>query len=179
MFNISSSIGMQCLPYPVNRLPGWHRRSAALHLDDRRIYFEDSEGGREYKDDAQTYCIPKICVEKGQETVTLGCGYRFNHDGGVGSLFYTYDGKLLPVAFHGIFDAKKNKPHEAVDVFAAVGVTDGPCHFDVNFGAKEFRWTGPTPSQEGVWNHEQWNPDEWNVRGLLDRLGDAPPEYIK
>lgn len=33
---------MACKPYPLFRLPGWNRLSAALHLDDRRKFYEAS-----------------------------------------------------------------------------------------------------------------------------------------
>ncbi|KAJ7506905.1 hypothetical protein B0H11DRAFT_1973302 [Mycena galericulata] len=156
--------GMQCLPYPPNRLPGWHRKSAALHFDDGRIYFDDSTGGKDY--------LSNIPDGKRRRQInehdTVGCGYEFNH--GVGYLFYTHNGELLPIAFHAIFDARKDE--QEVDVFAAVGVTDGSCRFDVNFGVERFKWTGPTHSRC------EWNLDEWTVRGLFNQLGrDEPPQY--
>ncbi|KAJ7174051.1 hypothetical protein C8R43DRAFT_976989 [Mycena crocata] len=167
------ALGMQCLPYPPNRLPGWHRKSAALHLDDRRVYVEDSEGGRDYErvvyDEKSGKSISRPNIPDIKDGDTLGCGYEFNN--GVGHLFYTYNGALLPVACHGVLEPKHNG--QDVDVFAAVGVTDGSCKFDVNFGLGEFRWRGPSHLHQG-----QWNPDDWNVKGLFRQLGrDEPPEY--
>ncbi|KAJ7158070.1 hypothetical protein C8R46DRAFT_405986 [Mycena filopes] len=161
------ALGMQCLPYPPHRLPGWHRKSAALHLDDRRLYFDDSEGGQDYLWNGRD-SLPPI-----QANDTLGCGYDFKLNGGVGHLFYTYNGKLLPIAFPGIFDAVPGEGNE-VDVFAAVGVTDGPCRFQVNFGREPFKWSGPSHSYKDVGT---WRSDDWNVKGLFAQLGDAPPQY--
>ncbi|KAF7329594.1 Endosome protein [Mycena kentingensis (nom. inval.)] len=156
------AIGMQCLPYPPHRLPGWHRRSAALHLDDGRLYFDDSDGGRDYLHAD----LPE--VKAGD---TIGCGYLFKRPGNPGGVFYTYNGALLPIAFPGIFDfAEGREP----DVFAAVGVTDGPCSFEVNFGGGEFVWKGPNPvGSEGV----AWAQELWDVKRMLAQLGDGPPRY--
>ncbi|KAJ7704934.1 hypothetical protein B0H17DRAFT_1038844 [Mycena rosella] len=174
------ALGMQCLPYPPNRLPGWHRRSAALHLDDRRIYFEDSEGGTDYKslvyDKKTGRSFEKDNVPEIRDNDTLGCGYEFSPGAGVGHLFYTYNGALLPIALPRIFDSvgrdvdAQDKDHHDVDVFAAVGVTNGPCQFDVNFGLEPFKWAGPSHFHHGV-----WTPEEWTVHGLFKDLADAPP----
>ncbi|KAJ7028416.1 hypothetical protein C8F04DRAFT_1188600 [Mycena alexandri] len=163
--NGTLALGMQCLPYPPHRLPGWHRMSAALHLDDRRLYFEDSEGGKDYLWNGRD-SLPPI-----KASDTLGCGYEFKLNGGVGHLFYTYNGKLLPIAFPGIFDPVPGEGEE-VDVFAAVGVTDGPSRFDVNFGLESFKWSGPSHSHKGTWNSE-----DWSVKGLFRQFGDGPPQY--
>ncbi|KAJ6614821.1 hypothetical protein B0H10DRAFT_1787754 [Mycena sp. CBHHK59/15] len=175
------ALGMQCLPYPPHRLPGWHRKSAALHLDDRRIYFDNSEGGSDYMDEtvdeksgklSKRHCTPHI-----RPNDTLGCGYEFNN--GLGKMFYTYNGQRLATAFNRIFDPQENDADiqsvdgdPKMDVFAAIGVTDGPCQFDVNFGQHKFKWEGG-PSDVGYWSVEQWN-----VKGLFNRLStDEPPRY--
>ncbi|KAJ7273779.1 hypothetical protein C8J57DRAFT_1062864, partial [Mycena rebaudengoi] len=176
--------GMQCLPYPAHRLPGWHRKSVALHLD-RRIFFNDSEGGSDYthpiRDEygniTEQACVPAIGPK---ETVTLGCGYEFNS---VGNLFYTYNGRLLPAAIHRTFDAQLGDADLAdldgeaprMDVFAAVGVTNGDCDFDINFGLQTFAWAGPNPSGGGPWSAAQWTVD-----GIFNRLAsEAPPQYYQ
>ncbi|KAJ6453139.1 hypothetical protein C8R45DRAFT_1039695 [Mycena sanguinolenta] len=170
------ALGMQCLPYPPNRLPGWHRQSAALHFDDHRIYFDDSEGGTDYMrhvyDPNSGKPIRRHNVPAIKPNDTIGCGYEFPVNGGVGSLFYTYNGERLPVAFPGIFDPKPNREEVDVDVFAAVGVTDGPCQFDINFGVERFKWSGSGQLHDG-----NWNSDEWSVNGLFRHFGDGPPEY--
>ncbi|KAJ6487220.1 hypothetical protein C8R47DRAFT_518253 [Mycena vitilis] len=165
------ALGMQSLPYPPHRLPGWHRNSVALHFDDRRLYFEDSEGGKDYMHNEydatsgrSVRCFNMPQVEK---THTIGCGYEFKLNGGVGHLFYTHNGVLLPIAMHGIFDPRPEG--QEVDIFAAVGISDGPCQFEVNFGSKEFRW----PEDKGA-----WKKDEWTVNGLFKQLGDGPPQEL-
>ncbi|KAJ7833615.1 hypothetical protein B0H14DRAFT_2800434 [Mycena olivaceomarginata] len=176
--NATIALGMQSLPYPPNRLPGWHRQSAALHFDDCRIYFDDSEGGVDYMQDVydsrsrrsvQQPCIPAI-----KRDDIIGCGYEFaSARGGLGSLFYTYNGKRLPTAFTAIFDPTKAERTEidydsavekAVDVYAAVGISDGPCAFEINFGRQKFKW-------------EAGRRKEWSVDGILRQFGDGPPEY--
>ncbi|KAJ6585608.1 hypothetical protein B0H19DRAFT_924897 [Mycena capillaripes] len=172
--NGTIALGMQCLPYPPNRLPGWHRKSAALHFDDRRLFYEDSEGGQDYMQEIydpksgktfRRHNVPQIKAND-----ILGCGYEFKLNGGVGHLFYTYNGELLPIAFPGIFEPMPLG--QEVDVFAAVGVTDGPCQFDVNFGLEKFKWSGPSHSHQGAWNR-----DKWTVDGLFKHFGDGPPQY--
>ncbi|KAF7364645.1 Endosome protein [Mycena venus] len=167
--NAIIALGMQCLPYPPNRLPGWHRKSAALHFDDRRIYFDDSEGGIDYMRDVYN---PQLGTSIKQHNVPeikamdiVGCGYEFPLNvGGVGSLFYTYNGERLPAAFPAIFDPKEEG--QEFDVFAAVGFTDGPCQFDVNFGLTTFKWSDANSYLR-----------EWTVEGLFRQLGDGPPQY--
>ena len=46
--NASIAIGFVCLPYPVFRLPGWHRGSVAVHSDDGRRYVNDSLSGKPF-----------------------------------------------------------------------------------------------------------------------------------
>ncbi|KAJ6544565.1 hypothetical protein DFH09DRAFT_1088441 [Mycena vulgaris] len=53
-------------PISSHQTHDWHRRSAALRLDDRRIYFEDSEGGTDYmravtdKKSGRTFQVPSV-----------------------------------------------------------------------------------------------------------------------
>ncbi|KAJ7629019.1 hypothetical protein FB45DRAFT_1004421 [Roridomyces roridus] len=165
------ALGMQCLPYPPNRLPGWHRRSAALHFDDGRIYFDNSDGGTDYYDASKAHNNNINLNHKGN---VVGCGYDFNSNG-VGYLFYTLNGRLLPIALRGIFDMG-DKEEELVDVFAAVGVTDGPCRFTVNFGAEPFRWNGPAHSHSQGQN--TWDQAAWTVEGIFNEFGrNEPPRY--
>ncbi|KAF8446904.1 hypothetical protein BGX38DRAFT_1191839 [Terfezia claveryi] len=42
------AMGFACVPYPQNRLPGWHRGSLAIHSDDGRRYCNDGYGGVEF-----------------------------------------------------------------------------------------------------------------------------------
>ncbi|KAI0056576.1 hypothetical protein BV25DRAFT_1832122 [Artomyces pyxidatus] len=113
------AIGTACKPYPEFRLPGWNRLSAALHLDDRRKFFEDPDGGRDY--------ASMDAVAAGD---VVGCGYEFAR----GALFFTHNGRRLEDAFTGIY-----LPRVAHDVYAAIGV-DGKNDLEVNFGGTLFEW---------------------------------------
>ncbi|EEB94977.1 hypothetical protein MPER_06124 [Moniliophthora perniciosa FA553] len=114
------AIGTSCRPYPTFRLPGWNRESAALHLDDLRKFFEDSDGGRDYP-------VPFDRIRPGD---TIGCGYIFAS----GTIFFTWNGLQLEDAFTGIY-----LPRNEYDVFAAIGVS-GQAKFEVNFGGDVFKW---------------------------------------
>ncbi|KAK7022357.1 endosome protein [Favolaschia claudopus] len=161
------ALGMQCLPYPPNRLPGWHRNSAALHFDDCRLYYDDPDGGVDYVrnvyDPANGTSIQRPNIPQINTNDTIGCGYEFPPSGGIGSLFYTYNGERLTTAFPAIFDPRP--PGREVDVYAAVGITNGPCQFDINFGLESFKWSGSGQQAE------------WTVDGLFRHFGDGPPEY--
>ena len=134
--------GTACRPYPDWRLPGWNRLSAGLHLDDCRKFFEDPDGGRTYTSDLSG-------VSPGD---TVGVGYSW----GLGTLFFTHNGRRLPDAFSGLY-----LPREMHDVYAAIGVSGpGVCEFEVNFGAgTEFEW------KEG---------NNWKVEGHVGMMPGGP-----
>ncbi|TDL22139.1 hypothetical protein BD410DRAFT_770650 [Rickenella mellea] len=132
------AIGMSCQPYPEYRLPGWNRRSAALHLDDLQIFYEDSDGGKAY--DKR--------LKRIKEGDVIGCGYEFSTT----SLFFTHNGERLDTAFVGPF-----APREHFDVYAAIGMgkpemRPGENDIIVNFGGDDqdhlFRWK---PGREWAW----------------------------
>jgi hypothetical protein len=123
--------GCASRPYPNWRLPGWERLSLGLHLDDFRKFFEDPFGGRDYDSRLNR-------INPGD---TIGFGYQFSTT----TAFFTWNGIRLHDAFAGIF-----LPHEAHDVYAAVGV-EGENEFEVNFGVELFRW------KEG--NEKAWKID--------------------
>ncbi|CAK5279062.1 unnamed protein product [Mycena citricolor] len=170
------ALGMQCLPYPPHRLPGWHRRSVALHFDDRRLYYEDPEGGRDYvQGRPRQHCLPDV-----RPGDTIGCGYAFRTGSNVGHLFYTYNGMLMPIAYHGIFDQPPDREGAGscgFDVYAAVGVSRGPVHFDVNFGgSRKWRWRGPSHDRVSQLADE-WSAGVWSVAEIFKQVGDGPPVY--
>ncbi|KZS92185.1 hypothetical protein SISNIDRAFT_479078 [Sistotremastrum niveocremeum HHB9708] len=105
-----------CRPYPEWRLPGWNRLSA------------DPTGGRDYSSSIQSISPGDV----------VGFGYEFR----TGSIFFTYNGERLPIAFSGVYF-----PHQNQDVFAAIGV-EGRNDFEVNFGTVPFIWQG---ANEGGW----------------------------
>ncbi|KAJ7728585.1 hypothetical protein DFH07DRAFT_221941 [Mycena maculata] len=132
-----------------------------------RIYFDNSEGGQDY---------PKAEKIQIRDNDTLGCGYKFPDKSGVGYLFYTHNGNFVDIAVHGAFDSREDDL--GLDVFAAVGVTDGSSQFDVNFGAEKFKWTRHIHSEPESSCQCRRNPDEWTVRGLFKQLGrEEPPQY--
>ncbi|TFY78143.1 hypothetical protein EWM64_g5869 [Hericium alpestre] len=142
------AIGTACLPYPYFRLPGWNRLSAGLHLDDRRKFFEDPEGGRDY-----------ACPEVRAGDI-VGCGYEFAS----GELFFTYNGARLPPAFRGIY-----MPRHTQDVYAALGF-EGENEVEVNFGTGGFAW------KEADSNYA-WRVDG-QVGGRLDDVQDSGSEQL-
>jgi hypothetical protein len=105
-------------------MPGWNRLSAALHLDDLRKFFEDSDGGRDY------HTSTSAALSRVSPGDVVGCGYEF----GTGALFFTYNGRRLPDAFVGIY-----MPRVKHDVYAAIGL-EGANEVEVNFGSLGFRW---------------------------------------
>ncbi|KAG9316011.1 hypothetical protein JVU11DRAFT_3672 [Chiua virens] len=120
-----SMIGTVSRPYPHFRLPGWHRSSAALHLDDMRKFYENPDGGQE---SGYWEAIGGRSPAVGD---TIGCGYEF---GTGGTLFFTFNGqRFVPDAFKGLYLGDKH------DVYAAIGV-DGENMFTVNFGGDFFKW---------------------------------------
>jgi hypothetical protein len=136
--------GSACRPYPPWRLPGWNRLSAGLHLDDFRKFFEDSDGGRDYTNQLNHISPGDV----------IGYGYEFVN----GSIFYTYNGYRLPIAFTGVYLPRQNH-----DVYAAVGL-EGENAVEVNFGGELFKW------KEG----NEW---AWRVEGHVGRLMGSSGEY--
>ncbi|KIJ64571.1 hypothetical protein HYDPIDRAFT_90298 [Hydnomerulius pinastri MD-312] len=124
------AIGTTCRPYPHYRLPGWHRLSAALHLDDMCKFYENPDGGQD-----SGFCggrSPGIGD-------TIGCGYEFTAGG---TMFFTFNGeRLVPDAFKGLY------LRDGHDVYAAIGI-DGENEFTVNFGGDFFMWQ---PANEWSW----------------------------
>ncbi|KAN0074637.1 hypothetical protein V8E55_011686 [Tylopilus felleus] len=142
------ALGTVCRPYPHFRLPGWHRLSAALHLDDMRKFYDDPKGGQE------SGFWEAIGGRPPGAGDTVGCGYEF---GTGGTLFFTFNGqRLMPDAFKGLYlDGDR-------DTYVAIGV-DGENAFTVNFGGDLFRWL---PGNE-------WG---WRLDGHVGRL--SGPETV-
>lgn len=127
-FQCQFPIGAASKPYPSWRLPGWNRLSAALHLDDLRKFFEDSDGGREYTIDVPGGGFTgHFQISPGN---VVGCGYEF----GTSALFFTHNGIRLPNAFVGIY-----MPRVDHDVYATIGF-EGANEVEVNFGSSDFLW---------------------------------------
>lgn len=104
------SIGMTTKPYPLFRLPGFHRTSAAYV----------SSGHRRHNQ-------PFNPVPYGPEYVqgdVIGVGYRPR----TGTIFFTRNGKKLEDVAHGL---------KSQNFFPTVGA-NGPCTVHVNFGQMGF-----------------------------------------
>jgi len=104
------SIGVATKPYPLFRLPGWHKYSVAYI----------STGHRRYN---QPFSGPTYGPQFVQGDV-IGVGYRPR----TGTIFFTRNGKKLEDVAHGL---------KSQNLFPAVGA-NGPCTVHVNFGQSGF-----------------------------------------
>ncbi|KAB8296805.1 hypothetical protein EYC80_002222 [Monilinia laxa] len=104
------SIGVATKPYPLFRLPGWHKYSVAY----------TSTGHRRYN---QPFSGPVYGPQYVQGDV-IGVGYRPR----TGTIFFTRNGKKLEDVAHGL---------KSQNLFPAVGA-NGPCTVHVNFGQSGF-----------------------------------------
>lgn len=104
------SIGVATKPYPLFRLPGWHKYSVAY----------TSTGSRRYN---QPFNGPTYGPQYVQGDV-IGVGYRPR----TGTIFFTRNGKKLEDVAHGL---------KSQNLFPAVGA-NGPCTVHVNFGQSGF-----------------------------------------
>ncbi|TVY80792.1 Protein ssh4 [Lachnellula suecica] len=104
------SIGVATKPYPLFRLPGWHKYSVAY----------TSTGSRRYN---QPFNGPTYGPQYVQGDV-IGVGYRPR----TGTIFFTRNGKKLEDVAHGL---------KSQNLFPAVGA-HGPCTVHVNFGQSGF-----------------------------------------
>ncbi|KAL9130615.1 MAG: hypothetical protein Q9175_006974 [Cornicularia normoerica] len=104
------SIGVSTKPYPLFRLPGWHKSSIAY----------TSTGQRRYN---QSFTPTNYGPEYVQGDV-IGVGYRPR----TGSVFFTRNGKKLDDVAHGL---------KTQNFFPTVGA-NGPCTVHVNFGQSGF-----------------------------------------
>lgn len=104
------SIGLTTKPYPLFRLPGFHRHSLAYISDGSRRHnqpFNPTGYGPEYV-----------------QGDVIGVGYRPR----TGTIFFTRNGKKLDDVAHGL---------KAQNFFPTVG-SNGPCRIHVNFGQLGF-----------------------------------------
>ncbi|TEY84124.1 hypothetical protein BOTCAL_0021g00190 [Botryotinia calthae] len=108
--NTLISIGVATKPYPLFRLPGWHKYSVAY----------TSTGQRRYN---QPFSGPVYGPQYVQGDV-IGVGYRPR----TGTIFFTRNGKKLEDVAHGL---------KTQNLFPAVGA-NGPCTVHVNFGQSGF-----------------------------------------
>ncbi|KAH6994886.1 concanavalin A-like lectin/glucanase domain-containing protein [Ilyonectria destructans] len=104
------SIGMATKPYPLFRLPGYHKYSAAYQSTGSRRYNQPFNG---------TPYGPQLV-----QGDVVGVGYRPR----TGAIFFTRNGKKLDEVVHGL---------KAQNFFPAIGA-NGPAVVHVNFGQAGF-----------------------------------------
>ncbi|KAI9808148.1 MAG: Rsp5p-dependent ubiquitination, sorting of cargo proteins at the multivesicular body [Sarcosagium campestre] len=104
------SVGMTTKPYPLFRLPGWHKHSVAYtSIGHRRLNQPFS---------STSYAPPYVQGD------VVGVGYKPR----TGSVFFTRNGKKLDDVAHGL---------KSQNLFPTVGA-NGPCTVHVNFGQMGF-----------------------------------------
>ncbi|KAF7510986.1 Rsp5p-dependent ubiquitination, sorting of cargo proteins at the multivesicular body [Endocarpon pusillum] len=104
------SIGMTTKPYPLFRLPGFHKSSVAYLSSGHRRYNQPFA--------ATNYGPPYVQGD------VVGVGYRPR----TGTIFFTRNGKKLEDVAHGL---------KSQNFFPTVGA-NGPCTVHVNFGQMGF-----------------------------------------
>ncbi|EMD58749.1 hypothetical protein GGP41_006181 [Bipolaris sorokiniana] len=106
----SIAIGVTTKPYPLFRLPGYHKSSISYM----------SNGNRRYNQPFQPSAYGPAYVQGD----VIGVGYRPR----TGTVFFTRNGKRLDDVAHGL---------KTQNFFPTVGA-NGPCHVHVNFGQMGF-----------------------------------------
>jgi len=104
------SIGVATKPYPLFRLPGWHKYSVAYASHGQRRHNQPFKG--------PAYGPAYVSGD------VIGVGYRPR----TGTVFFTRNGKKLEDVVHGL---------KSQNLFPAVGA-NGPCTVHVNFGQAGF-----------------------------------------
>ncbi|KAI9370071.1 concanavalin A-like lectin/glucanase domain-containing protein [Aspergillus egyptiacus] len=108
--NTSISIGMSTKPYPLFRLPGYHKTSVAY----------ESTGNRRYNQPFASFPYGPPLTQGD----VVGVGYRPRS----GTIFFTRNGKKLEDVVHG---------QKSQNFFPTIGA-NGPCTVHVNFGQMGF-----------------------------------------
>ncbi|PNY25197.1 Protein ssh4 [Tolypocladium capitatum] len=108
--NTLLAIGMATKPYPLFRLPGYHKYSVAYHSDGSRHYNQPF---------SRTPYGPQLV-----QGDVIGVGYRPR----TGAIFFTRNGKRLEEVVHGL---------KSQNFFPAVGA-NGPAVVHVNLGQSGF-----------------------------------------
>lgn len=108
--NTSIAIGVTTKPYPLFRLPGYHKSSISY----------GSNGNRRFNQPFTPTAYGPAYVQGD----VIGVGYRPR----TGTLFFTRNGKKLDDVAHGL---------KAQNFFPTVGA-NGPCQVHVNFGQMGF-----------------------------------------
>lgn len=132
---VTLALGYTALPYPNNRMPGWHRGSLAVHGDDGHKYINDRWGGK-------TFTEP---MKRGE---TYGIGMVFTaHSGTMKTdIFYTRQGREVGRwNLHEETDAEEDLPVTGLegyhDLSCAVG-TYQETSFEVIFNPAKWLYQG-------------------------------------
>ncbi|KAI1334228.1 hypothetical protein F5Y15DRAFT_297227 [Xylariaceae sp. FL0016] len=135
---VTLALGYYVHPYPLFRLPGWHKGSLGVHGDDGRKYVNNDEGGAKFVG-------PFVAGQ------TVGLGMEFSLGSGNRaievSVFFTREGKE-----EGRWDIHEEldieRRHQTVeglegfhDITAAVGVFED-VGFEVVFKREKWKWEG-------------------------------------
>jgi hypothetical protein len=133
---VGLALGYAALPYPNNRMPGWHRGSLAVHGDDGHKYINDRWGGK-------TFTQP---MKRG-ETYGIGMTFAAQAGGRIETdIFYTRQGQEVGRwNLHEETDAKEDLPVTGLegyhDLSCAVG-TYQETSFEVIFNPSRWLYRG-------------------------------------
>ncbi|KAH7034719.1 uncharacterized protein B0I36DRAFT_316804 [Microdochium trichocladiopsis] len=134
---VDLAIGFTAPPYPVFRLPGWHRGSLAVHGDDGSRFINDNRGGQAF-------------VQPFKPGDTVGLGMEFSPGaGGQGIqviIFFTRNGRFEDKwNLYEERDTEQDAPLVGLqgyhDICAAIGVFEG-VKFDAVFAPGLWKWKG-------------------------------------
>lgn len=134
---VDLALGFTAPPYPVFRLPGWHRGSLAVHGDDGSRFVNDNEGGQAF-------------VEPFQPGETVGLGMELSPGaGGQGIsviIFFTRNGRLENKwNLYEERDTNRDTPLTGLqgyhDLCAAIGVFE-QVKLEVVFAPGLWKWQG-------------------------------------
>ncbi|KAK5055372.1 hypothetical protein LTR84_013122 [Exophiala bonariae] len=139
--NSGIAIGYAGKPYPMWRLPGWHRASVGVHGDDGRRFVNDPWGGRDF-----------VSEFKAGETIGVGMTFgteELRTQGPEGRVktrvFVTRGGKRAESDGWDV-DEERDERDEGVDglqgdgdLYLAIGVFGG-VEFEVNLGREGWLW---------------------------------------
>ncbi|KAI5783638.1 concanavalin A-like lectin/glucanase domain-containing protein [Geopyxis carbonaria] len=155
--NTLISIGMSTKPYPMFRLPGYHKHSVAY----------TSTGHRRYN---QSFHATPYGPSFLQGDV-IGVGYRPR----TGTIFFTRNGKKLDDVAHGL---------KSLNLFPTLGA-NGPCTVHVNFGQLGFvfieanvkKW-GLAPMTGSLAPPPPYGSEQGSILLETGQRGLSPAEYF-
>ncbi|PUU83674.1 concanavalin A-like lectin/glucanase domain-containing protein [Tuber borchii] len=156
--NTLLSIGMSTKPYPMFRLPGWHKHSIAYTSSGQRRHNQPFHG---------TPYAPSY-----HQGDVIGVGYRPR----TGTIFFTRNGKKLEDVAHGL---------KSLNLFPTVGA-NGPCTVHVNFGQLGFvfieanvkKW-GLAPTTGSLAPPPPYGSEQGSILLETGQRGQSPSRYFE